>query len=343
MKNPIFVSFIIPCLNGEKFIAKCFDSIISQTIPNWEIVVVDNGSTDSSVLILNEYARRDSRIRVFTNKVQCQSTAKNVAIQHARGEYLCFVDIDDYIGSNLIESYPIADGCDFYFSNWYKVRKNKITKRLFPVKDGLLSKDDITNIQRWIFGDVKSKNPLDLDTFSSNCGKLYKTSLVKDNNISFVPMSKIGGSEDAIFNMQYLEYAQSGYFSGNCLYYYVSHNDSYTHKRKIDTLNLYFEQHKIEVDILKKYNKMSNWYKFLCNRLLIVSFAIFIVVARLNYPHKVKIKFLKNFLECKLFSDNVALMNADIFGFIYRILLKLIIRKQVRVVYCFIKIASVIL
>lgn len=343
MTNSIYVSFIIPCLNGEKYIGKCFDSIISQTISNWEIIVVDNGSDDNSLSILNEYKKRDERIHVFKSEIKCQSTAKNIAIQHAQGKYLCFVDVDDYVENDLIESYPIEDDYDFYFSNWYKIRKQKKSKRIFPIKKSLLDKNDITDIQRWIFGDVKSKNPLDLDTFSSNCGKLYRTSLIKNNNISFIPMSRIGGSEDAIFNMQYLEYAQSGYFCEKCLYNYVSHNDSYTHKRKIETLNLYFEQHKIETEILAKYNKLSEWYKYLCNRLMIVSLAIFIVVARLNHPYKNKIRFLKEFLQNKCFSDNVSSMNANSFGFIFRVLLKLLLRKQVKLTYFLIKIAATVL
>lgn len=343
MQNEVLVSFIIPCLNGENFISTCLDSIISQTVPYWEVFVVDNGSDDNSIQILQEYAKKDDRIHVLSSKIKCQSTARNIAIEQANGKYLCFIDIDDFIANDLIESYLTNEQFDFYFSNWNKIKDGKQSKRIFPVSKKVLERNDIVDIQRWIFGDVKSKNPFDLDTFSSNCGKFYKTSIVKKHKIEFVPMAKIGGSEDAIFNMQFLEYAQNGYFSEKCLYNYVSHTGSYTHKRKIETLNLYFEQHKIQENILREFDKLNEWGKHLSNRLLIVSLSIFIVVSRLKYSHKTKISFLKNFLENEIFSKNVNNMNVNQFGLLYRILLKLIMKKKVRLAFLFVKVADLII
>lgn len=99
------VSVIVPIYNVEKYLRRCIDSIINQSYSNLEIILVDDGSTDSSPLICDEYAAKDSRIRVIHKENGGQSSARNVAMDIMCGEYVVFVDSDDYVSYNMIEKF----------------------------------------------------------------------------------------------------------------------------------------------------------------------------------------------------------------------------------------------
>lgn len=91
------VSIIVPVFNAYKYLARCIDSILKQTFTDWECLLIDDGSTDGSGVLCDEYAQRDSRIRVFHKERGGVSSARNVGLEKARGEWLVFVDADDWI------------------------------------------------------------------------------------------------------------------------------------------------------------------------------------------------------------------------------------------------------
>ena len=91
------VTIIVPVYNVEKFIGKCIDSLLAQTYINLEIILVDDGSTDKSGVICDDYHHRDTRIRVIHKQNGGLSSARNVGIKAATGDYLSFVDSDDYV------------------------------------------------------------------------------------------------------------------------------------------------------------------------------------------------------------------------------------------------------
>lgn len=97
------VSVIVPIYNVEKYLIRCLNSVVGQTYQNLEIILVNDGSTDGSGEICRQYAERDARIRLFTQENQGQSVARNVGLEHMRGEYIVFVDSDDYISPYLVE------------------------------------------------------------------------------------------------------------------------------------------------------------------------------------------------------------------------------------------------
>ena len=278
---------------------------------------------------------------MLTSNVRCQSTAKNLALQKASGKYVCFLDIDDAVSNDLLSSYPINEDYDFYFSNWKKIKNNKKSIIDLPTKSGFLERSHITLIQKWIFGEVKSKNPLSIDVFSSNCGKLYKTSIIRNNNISFVPMKLIGGSEDAIFNMEYLNYAMCGFYVKKELYYYYSHNNSYTHNRHLSSLFLYFSQYHIMKNLIKKMNLDDGYYIALKNRLILVSLPVFIVASRLAVSKKEKFKFYKKYLSYEEFNDAVNSFNTNNFYIFYRIIYHFLIKKHYRLLYYILRITDI--
>lgn len=102
-KNEELISIILPVYNVEKYLRRCLDSIINQTYKNIEIIIVNDGSTDNSLDICNEYYEKDSRIKIITKKNEGLGMARNTGINNASGEYVCFFDSDDFIERDAIE------------------------------------------------------------------------------------------------------------------------------------------------------------------------------------------------------------------------------------------------
>ena len=104
MKNNIKVSVIIPVYNSEKYICRCVDSVLNQTYKNLEICLIDDGSPDNCPKICDEYAKKDERICIFHNENGGASVARNFALEKMNGDYVIFVDSDDYIKAEMIET-----------------------------------------------------------------------------------------------------------------------------------------------------------------------------------------------------------------------------------------------
>lgn len=99
----IKISFIVPVYNVEKYLSECLDSLVRQTYGNIEIIAVNDGSTDKSGEILSEYACNDNRIKVINQSNQGLSVARNVGMRYVTGDYILFVDSDDYIALHSVE------------------------------------------------------------------------------------------------------------------------------------------------------------------------------------------------------------------------------------------------
>ena len=97
------VSIVVPIYNVEKYLSKCIDSLISQTYKNLEIILVNDGSTDQSGEIAQQYAKQDSRIRYIVQKNKGLGGARNTGLEYAKGNYILFIDSDDYIRNNMVE------------------------------------------------------------------------------------------------------------------------------------------------------------------------------------------------------------------------------------------------
>ena len=119
------VSVIVPVYNTEKYLHRCIESILDQTYKMLELILIDDGSTDSSGIICDEVAQKDTRVKVLHKKNEGAGEARNCGINIAQGEYICFVDSDDYISSRYIEIMLHAAEkydcgivqCDFLFGN----------------------------------------------------------------------------------------------------------------------------------------------------------------------------------------------------------------------------------
>ena len=121
------VSVIVPVYRAEKYIKECIESIINQTFEDFELLLVDDGSPDNSGAICDEYALKDSRIRVFHKENGGVSSARNEGIYKSNGEWLCFVDSDDIIEQTYLKDFDLnIIACDWYMQGYKKIKSNKV-------------------------------------------------------------------------------------------------------------------------------------------------------------------------------------------------------------------------
>lgn len=180
------VSIIVPVYNVEKYLSKCLESLINQTLKDIEIVCVNDGSTDNSLSILKEYANKDSRIKVIDKQNKGVSVARNLGIEVATGEYLMFVDSDDYLIENACEKalntieHNNSDICIFGH---------------YDLVDGKLVK---SSVNKDIIKAQKQNNQTYTDFSINIWDKIYNREFLIRNSINFIPNLKT--SEDVIFN-----------------------------------------------------------------------------------------------------------------------------------------------
>lgn len=222
------VSVIIPVYNAQKTIANCINSLISQTYKAIEIILVDNGSVDESVLICEKYAKCDGRVIVESSS-QGVSNARNRGIFVSKGEYLIFVDSDDWIETDAVENMvnSFEKNClniYGYYVDVYKHNKKYQKKKSTKCQTYLNDYDAaITLFSQGFLGSVWNK--------------IYESEIIKNNNISFDNTVNLG--EDISFNLDYLRICNMNIITRDKAYYhYIRKNDdSLVHGFNEDFLN----------------------------------------------------------------------------------------------------------
>lgn len=231
--NNKLISVIIPCYNVAKYLPKCLDSIINQTYKNLEIICVNDGSPDNCLEILENYKMKDDRIVIISQKNQGLSSARNTGIKCAKGEFIMFVDSDDWIDERTCEiAINKALSNDYDMVIWNYVREfpnNSLPKRIFNNEEIVFNKDDVIHrLYRRTVGLYKEElsQPENADSIVTVWGKLYKAKIILDNKLQFVDLEEIGTSEDALFNLEIYKYIDSAIYIPDCLYHYRKDNDN---------------------------------------------------------------------------------------------------------------------
>ena len=212
------VSVIMPAYNVEKYIKKALDSVCKQSYSDLEIMVIDDGSTDRTYEVLTEYAQNDSRIKVIKKKNGGVSSARNLALDNAHGEYICFFDSDDYLEENAIETFirAIEDSS----SDWVSAQYSRWSEDGSRLEDYDFIEGDrpfLTDDDRMNF---LIKELLPYHVGFEVWGKLYKTAIIRDNDINFSEKCRIG--EDLAFNIKYLMHSNKlKCISDRCIRYNI--------------------------------------------------------------------------------------------------------------------------
>ena len=231
------VSVIVPVYNTEKYMRRCLESILSQTYTDLEVILVDDGSTDKSGKICDEYAQKDTRVKVIHKKNEGVSKARIEGYSQSTGDYIVFVDSDDFIADSIIEvllSTLQKEQVDLVSCLCYDIVKDKI----IPDKRSLIGRYEKSDIKK-----ILSKNVFyDKDTKKAGlplylCAKMFKKSFM-GNSLSAGLNSWYG--EDQLIILTLLYKATSVFFLGDYLYYYVHYDNQVTSKYRKDKWDEYY-------------------------------------------------------------------------------------------------------
>lgn len=265
MKTETLVTIVIPVYNVERYIGKCIESLQQQTYSNIEIILVNDGTKDNSLNIAQEFANADKRIKIISQENQGLSAARNTGIKNATGEYICFVDSDDFVDKDyinlLLESCIKSNAdisvCDFYYIDennhvWNRIKKEeRIFSNIEALKD-IFSGSQITEVMTW--------------------NKLYKLSLFRDNNIWF-PTGKLHEDNFTTYKLYY--YANHVALITDKLYYYLQRSNSIMGKKfntkrldiiqAVEETKSFFKDKPIEMPQELEYYEMSTKINLLNN------------------------------------------------------------------------------
>lgn len=237
------ISVIVPVYNTEKYLRRCVDSILAQTFRDFELLLVDDGSTDSSPAICDEYAKKDSRVRVFHKENGGVSSARNLGLDNARGEWIAFADSDDHVNVEYLTILMRGLELDWVASS-YRILGDK-GGWLTQMEDGIyIGKDLYKCYQKYL-----STN------FRTPWGKRYKRELI--HNIRFPLSMNVG--EDLAFNLEYACNVNSIGLSSQATYLYNRKNEnSLTHILREDVTEDFFYMISNKINKLNRVKNVVN-------------------------------------------------------------------------------------
>ncbi len=219
----IDVSIIIPVYNSQNYIERCLKSIIEQTYKNFEVIIIDDGSTDNSSNICNKYCKKDLRFKYFYKKNGGVSSARNYGLKVSKGIFISFIDSDDYLEKDflkiLINNINLDSKIDMSICGYRRVYENKV-KDMFCRK--FWGKNDVCTSICCV---------LDSSIFASCVwNKLFKSSIIKKNKLKFDSKYLIG--EDLKFCIDYLCYCSNTFYTEKVLYNYLINSSSLMRQNK---------------------------------------------------------------------------------------------------------------
>ena len=306
------ISVIVPVYNVEKYLSACLNSILAQTFTDFELILVDDGSPDSSGKICDEYAEKDSRIRVFHTSNGGVSNARNIGLDNATSEYVVFVDSDDFVEKTYLDKliyggYDLSI-CGCYFSDPQGSVLSVARKE--SEKAEVVSKE---NILKWY----------EQGSLYSVWTSAFKKSIIDTYNLRFDTNTTRG--EDTIFMFNYVEHCETVHFVEDVLYYYVRYNtNTLTTSRNLKSVRALAYLDNFIYEWLEKNNLHSEKFEsvlYWTKKEQQVYFLQTVYDAELKFLDKMK--WFKVFFECKNFTSNIdVFFKADSPNFVKIISLK---------------------
>jgi len=209
------ISIIVPVYNVEKYIRRCIDSILNQSFDNFELILINDGSTDKSGEICDLYAKYDARIKVIHKDNSGVSAARNLGINEAKGKYVQFIDPDDWIEKDLLRNvYRIIEQekSDIVFCG---IKRESFVSG--NIIEKIASEKLVNSIN--INKNHDAINLLKEDLFGYTCCKLFKLSIIKKNNILFYEQLSL--AEDEKFTCDYYSYVNKISIMRKAYYHYI--------------------------------------------------------------------------------------------------------------------------
>lgn len=263
------VSVIIPVYNTEKYLAQCLDSVLNQTLQDIEVICVNDGSTDGSLEILNQYAAKDKRIKIIDQKNAGQGAARNSALKIARGEYICFLDSDDWLDKNTCkELYEYAKKLNLDMINFEGINYDVVKDNFYEVPG--LKINYVSNYNK-VYSKEEVLSFIDKVTVSA-CLMFYNADFIRNNDIKF-PEGLF--FEDNYFMLKALNLVNRYGVMAKCFYFRRKHSEQTT----ANWNKLFKDYIEIVTKIDELYNELhlenTDMYKVMMNKYCLSAISIY--------------------------------------------------------------------
>ena len=259
------VSIIVPVYNAQDFLERCIKSVLVQEYTNYELILVDDGSVDHSGAICDRFASQDGRIKVLHKENTGVSDSRNQALDQAKGEYIQFLDSDDWLTQDAVRQFvrsAESTQSDMVIGDFYRVVGDTISHKGDIEKEELLTREE--------FAGYMMENPADF-YYGVLWNKLYRREIIEKHQIRMD--ANISWCEDFIFNLEYLRHCCSIYVLRAPVYYYIKTKGSLVNSQSISINNTirmklnvfeYYQQFYKEVYDEKSYEEIRfQVYRFL--------------------------------------------------------------------------------
>jgi glycosyltransferase involved in cell wall biosynthesis len=242
------ISIIIPMFNSGAYIERTLKSVLSQTFSNYEVLVIDDGSNDGSYSLVQSYIKTENRVKIIRQPRLGVSSARNKGLEMSNGEYIVFVDADDYIKNDFLENMYISitkHNVEIVVCNYAEYRNKKLYNDILDIKANYIFHIDNKHafFANYISGELKNKIAY------SVCNKIYKKEIISLNKINFDESLKM--SEDLIFNIKYFSVINNILFIKETYYCYNINVNSSIHKLS----NQIFKDYQFNYDVFVETTK----------------------------------------------------------------------------------------
>lgn len=271
MQEPL-ISIIIPVYNTEKYLEKCLDSVLNQTYKNLEIICINDGSTDSSPDILQKYSEKDDRVKIINKKNSGVSHSRNVGIEQANGEWITFIDSDDYIENSLYEKFVTTlnntKPFDIYVFNGVIVNENENPYNEKLQKFFYMSNWNYHENNLYVFKDCRNPFYGNLSVWN----KIFKRQFLEEHNIRFKENTIF---EDQLFVIDTTIKADMFYLNKEILYFYVQHPSSTMHTLKENVFQIFEIMNDIKTLLFEHNLYEYEKYVFLQHKFNVYNYLLF--------------------------------------------------------------------
>lgn len=325
------ISVIIPVYNAAEYISESVTSILQQSYSDIQVICVDDGSKDDSGAILDKLAAQDNRLVVIHQQNAGVSASRNNALKVATGEYVMFVDADDWLDLDSLErtlAYDLKHDLDICAFSYISEHGKLSMKRALFEEDKVMDEAETINMARRIIGPIgeELKQPLMLDSYGTIWAKLYKKSVI--DGIRFVNLKEIGTAEDSYFNMHAYKRAKKVGYLHQFFYHYRKTNTGAETKKYKPEL---FDRWKNQYRLIRENFTSPQEQQALQNRIAINTYGMTCNLMGAERPYRA----IKQVLNDKLYAEALPQLQTGSMALMWRVFFTFVKYKQVLMIMLF--------
>lgn len=265
LRNNLLITFVVPVFNVEAYISRCIESILAQTEDDWELILVDNGSTDQSGAICDKYSKMDNRICVLHQENLGPASARNIGLEKAKGKWIAYVDSDDWIEENYVQEIKnVEDDCyDLIFFS-YVIETVRASKNMLKSteKQCEIGEKDFEFLEQSSINTGLRKHYTPVDKYRGQVWtKVYRKKFMLENELR--SSEKLMRCQDVMLNLEVYGKAKRGLFIPKTLYHYRYLTNSLCHKRdkkQVNYLNAFAKEMGNYLKKTEKYERYNEDY-----------------------------------------------------------------------------------